>query len=311
MIIQSVSDILAAARTSGRRWTLSVAAPHEESVLAAVARACELGFAEAVLFGHREKIEETAGKIGLNLGERITLAETKDDRETVEKSAACVHEGRADVLVKGLIPTASLIRAVLQRELGLRSDRLLSHVGVFEDPVSRRLMLLTDAGINIAPNVYRKVRIVKNAVAVARALGVVKPRVAMLAAVDTLNHPSMPATLDAPLVAKMAADGVIPAAFVEGPFALDNAVSQAAAEKKTRKGEVAGRADILCAPEIETANVLYKALQIFCGVTFASVVVGAGKPLAVPSRADSADTKLMSIALACLLSGGLCSGSSS
>jgi phosphate butyryltransferase len=300
--IQKVSDILDAAAASGRTWRLSVAGAHEESVLTAVSRACEMGFAAATLFGDPAAIRRTADKAGVALGAAFTIVETKDDRETVAKSAEHVRGGHADVLVKGLVQTSSLIRAVLQHELGLRSTRLLSHIGVFNDPVSRRLMLITDAGINIAPNVHRKVQIVRNAVAVARVLGVEEPRVAMLAAVDTLNYPAMQATLDAALVSRIAASGVIPDAVVEGPFALDNAVSPPAAEKKTRKGKVAGCADILCCPEIETANVLYKALQIFCGVTFASVVVGASIPIAVPSRVDSADTKLMSVALACLLS---------
>ena len=151
----------------------------------------------------------------------------------------------------------------------------------------------------------------QNAVDVAHALGIAEPKVAMLAAVESLNYPAMPATLDAALVARIAASGAIPNAIVEGPFALDNVVSPTAADKKKLGGRVAGCADILCGPEIETANVLYKALQTFCGVTFASVVVGASKPIAVPSRVDSMQTKLMSIALACLLSGKPCTTSSS
>jgi phosphate butyryltransferase len=174
-------------------------------------------------------------------------------------------------------------------------------VAVFNDPVSGRLLLLTDAGVNISPNIYRKIRIVKNAVQVARSLGIETPRVALLAAIDTLNYPAMQATLDAALVSKMARDGMVEDAFVEGPFALDNAVSPDAAKKKGIGGEVAGRADILVAQEIETANVLYKSLQFFSNVTFASVVVGASSPIAVPSRVDSPSTKLMSVALTCLL----------
>jgi phosphate butyryltransferase len=270
--------------------------------LAAVTRARDLGLAEATFFGDPRLAGEAARRIGADIEGGCRFVPTRGEADTVAQSAACVHEGRADVLVKGLVPTSGLIRAVLHHELGLRSHRLLSHVGVFNDPVSGRLLLITDAGINIAPNVDRKVRIVRNAVAVARVLGIAEPRVAMLAAVDALNYPAMQATLDAALVARIAASGAIPGAIVEGPFALDNAVSPAAAQRKNRGGRVAGRADILCGPEIETANVLYKALQIFCGATFASVVVGASRPIAVPSRADSADTKLMSIALACLLS---------
>ena len=300
--IKKVSDILDVAKATGRRWRVSVPAPHEESILTAVTRARDLGFADLVFFGDRRLTQSVAGKYHLDIETHCSFTEVDGEQETVAQSTACVREGRADLLVKGLVQTSSLIRSVLQHELGLRSNRLLSHVGVFDDPASGRLMLVTDAGINIAPNVDRKVKIVRNAVDVAHALGITEPRVALLAAIDTLNYPAMQATLDAALVARIAASGAVPGALVEGPFALDNAVSLKAAGKKTRKGRVAGCADILCAPEIETANVLYKALQIFCGVTFASVVVGGSKPLAVPSRADSPDSKLMSIALACLLS---------
>lgn len=307
-----VQDILDEAKASGATWTLSVAAPHDESVLGSVTQACAMGFTRAVLFGNPELIERAAAQSGTRLeADRFTIVETKDDAATVQESARCVHEGRADVLVKGIVPTSLLMRAVLNHEIGLRSNRFLSHVGVFNDPANGRLMLLTDAGINIAPNVHRKVQIVRNAVAVARALGIVEPRVAMLAAVETLNYPAMPATLEAALVARIAASGVIPDAVVEGPFALDNAISQMSADKKKLAGRVAGCADILVGPEIETANALYKAFQVYCGVTFASVVVGASKPIAVPSRADSPASKLMSIALACLLSGAPCSKSSS
>lgn len=309
MKIRRVSDILEAARTSGRRWTLSVAGAEEDSILCAAAGARDRGFAHALLVGDPDRIAKSAARAGVALAEDVTIVAARGEKETVERSAELVHEGRADVLVKGLVSTGIFLKAALHHELGLRSDRLLSHVGVFEDPVSGRLTLLTDAGVNIAPNVYRKVRIVRNAVAVARALGIERPRVALLAAIEKVNYPAMPATLDAVLVARIAASGAIPDAVVEGPFGLDNAVSSEAAEMKHVTGAVAGGADILVGPEIETANALYKALQIYCRVTFASVVVGARRPIAVPSRADSVETKLMSIALACLLSVESCTES--
>ena len=312
MNIRRVEDLLGAAQAAGHRWRLSVAAPHDASVFGAVAQACDLGFAEAVLFGQRDAMARAARDSGADLRDaHYTIVETADDTATAREAARCAHEGRADVLVKGLTPTGMLLRAVLSHEVGLRSSRLLSHIGVFNEPTSGRLMLLTDAGVNIAPNVHRKVQIVRNAVAVARAMGIAHPRVAMLAATETLNYPAMPATLDAVLVSRIASSGAVPDASVEGPFALDNAVSPASADKKRIAGDVAGRADILCAPEIETANVLYKALQIYCSVTFASVVVGASRPIAVPSRVDSLQSKLMSLALACLLSGNPCTASSS
>lgn len=304
MKMPHVNDILDVVKAGGRRWTLSVVVPHEDSVLGAVAEACRQGFARAVLFGNRSQTAQAAGKAGISLTDQhFTFVETSDDADATRAAVHCALTGQADVLVKGLVPTNLMIRAVLNQDRGQRGSRFLSHIGVFNDPVSGRLMLLTDAGINIAPNVQRKFQIVKNAVHVAHALGIQEPKVAMLAAVETLNYPAMPATLEAALVARIAANGGIPHAVVEGPFALDNVVSPTAAGKKKLGGQVAGCADILVGPEIETANVLYKALQTFCGVTFASVVVGASKPIAVPSRVDSMQTKLMSIALACLLSG--------
>ncbi len=301
--IKLVGDILQAARARGREWMLSVNAPHDEAILKAVTGACEEGFARALLFGDPVRIEKTAAAAGVGLGDRITIVSRPDAKEAIDESVEAVHDGRAEILVKGLVPTSSLIRALLHKELGLRSGRFLSHVAVFDAPVYNRLMLLTDAGINITPNVQRKVQIVQNAVRVARRLGMERPKVAMLAAVDTLRYPAMQATLDAALVSRIAKSGVIPDAVVEGPFALDNAISVEAAELKEKKGEVAGRADILVAPEIETGNVLYKSLQAFCGTTYASVVVGADKPVAVPSRVDSPESMLASIALACVLSG--------
>ena len=304
MKVQHVTDILAAVKASGNRWTLSVAAPHEDSILGAVSEACQQGFARAVLFGHRDQIELTARKAGITLPEDLfSFVETTDDSNTARESTHFALTGKADVLVKGLISTSLLMRTVLHQDPGPRGSKFMSHIGVFDDPVSGRLMLLTDAGINIAPNVQRKFQIVQHAVNVAHVLGIAEPKVAMLAAVETLNYPAMPATLDAALVARIAASGAIPNAIVEGPFALDNVVSPTSADKKKVGGRVAGCADILCGPDIETSNALYKALQTFCRVTFASVVVGASKPVAVPSRVDTTQTKLMSIALACLLSG--------
>ncbi len=301
-MIQNISDIIETVAASGRTWRLSVAAPYEPSIIEAVVAARDKGFAEAIFFGDRARIQRVADKVGARLGSEITIIEAVDDKQAMRASVDAVKEGRADVLSKGLVGTSSLLRAVLKREEGgLRSGKLFSHVAVFAAPVYNRLMILTDAGVNITPNVHRKVQIVQNAIAVAKTLGMKKPRVAMLAAVDALNYPAMKATLDAALVSRIAAS-VMPDAFVDGPFALDNAVSPHAVETKGTKGEVAGRADILCAPEIETANVLYKALESFGGVTFAGVVVGIGTPIAVPSRADSPDTKLGCIALACLLS---------
>ncbi len=300
-MVEKVESLIEATKKTGKVYRLSVAAPHESNVLRAVSAACCEGIAEATLFGSSRRVSEVCEESGINLPDNVNITECESEDKAAQLAAAYTRKGKADALIKGQLPTSTLIRAVLSRERGIRANRLLSHVAVFNDPASERLMLLTDAGVNIAPNIYRKIRIVQNAVTVAKRLGCERPKVALLAAIDKLNYPAMQATLDAALVSRMAKRGMVPDADVEGPFALDNAVSKEAAEKKNKKGVVAGLADILVAPEIETANVLYKALQFFGKVTFASVVVGASSPVAVPSRVDTASTKLMSIALCCLL----------
>ena len=299
--VLSINRLVRTAAASGARIRLSIAGPHDVSTLKAACRARDLGFAESFLFGRPEQIDALFEKLGEDRGKGVHVIPVQGESDAVRQAARHAHGGDSDVLVKGQVPTGLLLRAVLNNEFGLRTHRLLSHVALFDDPTSGRPMLLTDAGVNIAPNVHRKVQIVRNAVAVALALGWDCPRVAMLAAIDTLNYPAMQATLDAALVSRIAASGAVPSAIVDGPFALDNAVSPESAAKKHRQGPVAGRADILCAPEIETANVLYKSLQTFGRVVFASVVVGGKTPVVVPSRSDSAETKLTSIALACVI----------
>jgi phosphate butyryltransferase len=199
------------------------------------------------------------------------------------------------------VPTATLLRAVLDRELGAAPKGILSHVTLFEEPGSGRLMLLTDPAVNIRPNLQRKVEIVRNAVAVARRLGMARPRVAMLAATEKVNFPAMPATLDADLLAKMGAQGEFGDARVAGPMALDVALSAQAAAFKGVDNDVAGHADILVAPDIESGNVLYKSLSTLLGLDMAGVVVGSRVPVVVPSRGDSPRTKLLSLALAAFL----------
>jgi phosphate butyryltransferase len=301
-MIRTVQNIVETAQSNRTTRTLSIAASYEPSDLEAVAAASRLDIAGALLFGDESRIMRIAEDNELDLGTGITIIDMPDDTQALHASIDAVKEKKADVVGKGLIPTSTVIRAVLEREgHSLREGKLLSHVAAFDAPVYNRLMLLTDAGVNITPNMHRKIQIVSNAITVAQALGISHPKVALLAAVDKLNYPAMRATLDAALIAAYFRDSGSADAFVEGPFALDNAVSLAAAATKGKAGDVAGCADILVAPEIETANVLYKALQTFCRVTFAGVVVGIGPPVVVPSRADSPASKLASIALACLL----------
>ncbi len=215
------------------------------------------------------------------------------------EAVRCVARGDGDVLVKGLIPTADLLRAVLNKSNGLSAGRILSHVGVFRFEESDRFYFVTDAAICIAPTYQQKIDIVQNAVDLAHKLGIPQPIVAILCAIETVN-PEMQATVDAASLSKMAERGAIKGARVEGPLALDNAVSVEAARHKGITSELAGRADILVAPNIEAANILYKALIFFAKAEEAGIVMGARAPFVLASRSDTAQNKLYSMALAAL-----------
>jgi len=199
------------------------------------------------------------------------------------------------------VSTADVLRAVLDKEIGLRTGRLLSHLSVFEAPRLGRLLIFSDGAMNIAPGLAEKAQITQNAIDVAHALEISEPRVAALAAVETVN-PDMPATIDAACLAKMSERGQIKGGIVDGPLALDNAISSAAASHKGISSPVAGRADILIVPDIEAGNVFYKALVYLAGGCAASVVVGAKAPVVVTSRSDSHMAKVYSLALGGLLS---------
>lgn len=208
-----------------------------------------------------------------------------------------MSSGQADILMKGMIPTSDLLKAVLHKEAGLRTGKILSHVAAFEVPGYDRLIFVTDSGMNINPDLQQKAQIIENAALIAKGIGVEMPKVAVLAAVETIN-PSMQATLDASALTVMNKRGQISYCVVEGPLALDNAISPEAAEHKGITGEVAGKADILLVPAIETGNALYKSLIYFSGAKVGAVIAGARAPIVLTSRADSAESKLFSIALA-------------
>ena len=219
------------------------------------------GFARPVLVGSGNEIRKAARERDVSL-DGWDIAEAPTTVEAAAEAVRIVAKGQGDILVKGLIQTADLLHAVLNKTNGLTTGRTLSHVGVFRFPGSERLFFVTDAALSIAPDYHQKIDIVQNAVDVAHRLGVPQPIVAILCAIETVN-PEMPATVDAACLAKMAERGAIQGARVEGPLALDNAVSVEAARHKGITSDLAGRADILVAPNIEAANILYKALIFF------------------------------------------------
>lgn len=293
-MIRTMDELLAA--VAGEKRTVAVAAAHDADALRAVYAAHRAGIADAILIGDAEQIGRIAADSGIPIGAFQILHEP-DNAGACEKAAALVREGAAGALMKGLVETAVILRAVLDREKGIRAAPLLSHVALLEISGFGRPLLLTDAAMNIAPDLEAKKQLLQNAALVARALGNPAPVAACLCASEKTN-PKMPATLDAAALSEAARRGELPGCRVFGPAALDNAVFPEAAKHKGITDPLAGYADILLAPDIEAGNILYKALTLLSGAKAAGIVVGAKAPIILSSRADSAETKLHSIALA-------------
>ncbi len=280
---------------------MAVAAAGELAVLAAASDAMREGLVRPILLGSCERVRRLADQAGIDL-EGIELIEAPDPVVASALAVKLVQEEQAQLVMKGLVRTKDFLRAVLNQEFGMRRGRVMSQVAVFESPDRSRLMLLTDSGINIRPRFNRKVAIIQNAIELARAIGIDEPRVAVIAAVETVELPTMPATLDAELLRRMGQAGHFGRCIVDGPLAMDNALDRDTAEVKGRASLVAGQADVIVVPEIETGNAVYKTIRYVAGREMASVVVGAAGPVVVTSRSDSPNTKLYSIALGALTS---------
>lgn len=308
--MRSLADLISAAQGRGSPLKVAIAPCAEGFVLRAAVLAAQKGLAEPVFIGHRQRACQLAEGLCENFAD-FEFIDCEDDEKAVHLAVDQFRQGRVQFIMKGLVPTSTLLKAVLAKDAGLVAPGdILSLVTAFDapDPLQQgeaRLMLLTDAGVNIRPNLQRKMDIIKNALSVARALGIAAPRVAVLAATEKVNFPAMPATLDADLLSKMAAEGVFGDARVAGPLALDMAVSPRAAKLKGMDSPVAGNADILVAPDIESGNILYKALNSFLDLPLASVVAGSRVPVVLPSRGDSERSKFASIALAAHLWRGI------
>ncbi|EJV68545.1 phosphate butyryltransferase [Bacillus cereus] len=277
--------------------TVAVAVAEDHEVIEAVAKAIKLQLAQFRLYGNQEKIIGMLQEHGLQTSEHIEVIAAASSAEAAELSVKSVRNGEADVLMKGNIPTANILKAVLNKEWGLRKGSVLSHVAAFEVPNYDRLIFVIDAAMNIAPDVTQKAAIIQNTVEVAQAIGIDLPKVAPIAAVEVVN-PAMQATIDAAMLTQMNRRGQIKNCVVDGPLALDNAVSQIAAEHKGIVSDVAGKADILLVPTIEAGNVLYKSLVYFANAKVGAMIAGAKAPIVLTSRADSAETKVYSLALA-------------
>lgn len=296
-MLRSFDEVLDAARARGP-VTIAVPAAHDSDVIEALKRARELGLAEGILVGKGSEIRALAREGGFDLPESQILNEP-DPAAAVRQAIALVREGRAGLLMKGKIATASLVRAVLDKDAGLRTSRQLSQVIVFQAPGFNRLMLLTDAAINIAPTLAEKAELCRNAIDVAQAIGIPTPNIAALCALELVN-PAMPATVDAAALCAMNRRGQLPECYVEGPIALDAALSKFAAERKRISSPIVENTDIFLAPDIEAANILYRAIVYFAKAESGGIVLGARVPLVLLSRAETAQTKVHSIALGVL-----------
>lgn len=279
--------------------TVAVASAEDQEVLEAVHLARESDIGSFRLFGNKEMITSILKQHFPNLlnDDRVNIIHTHSVALSAEQAVKSVKLNEADVLMKGNIPTATLLKAVLNKEFGLRIGKVLSHVAVFSVPGFDRFIIVTDAAMNIAPDVSLKTQIISNAVKVAQSIGIEYPKVAPIAAVEVVN-PDMEATIDAALLTQMNRRGQIKGCDVDGPLALDNAVSVIAAKQKGIENAVAGQADILLVPNIESGNILYKSLIYFAKASVGAVIEGAKAPIVLTSRADTAESKLNSLAVA-------------
>lgn len=278
---------------------VAVAVAQDEDVLGAVKEAYEKGIAVPVLVGDKDSIEKIAADIGFDLS-GVEIIDEKDGTLAARKATALVSSGEAQVLMKGLIDTSVIMKQVLDPEIGLRTGNVISHVAVFDVPTYHKVFIVTDAAMIIAPDLNQKKQIIENAVQLAHALDIAEPKVAVLAAKEKVSE-KMEATVHAKALTDMNKSGEIKGCIVDGPLALDNAVSKESARIKGIDSEVAGDADILLAPDIEAGNILYKSLSFLGNAKSAGLIVGTSKPIVLTSRADSEEAKLNSIVLATLM----------
>jgi len=297
-MITNFDDLLKQSLTvKGKR--VAIVFPNNEETFSAVKDALKVDLAEFVLVGDTATIKKYLP--GENRG--VEIVPSPNVASALDQTLALIRSGKADILMKGSVDTSTMMRAVLREETGIRTGRLLSDVFVFEFPprTENKLIMITDGGITLAPDLKEKVEIIKNAVEVAHALGNTNPKVAVLSATEFVL-PNLQSTVDAALLAKMSERGQIKGCVVEGPLALDNAISPEAAVEKNLTSPVVGKAEILLAPSIETANCLAKGTTYFAGLRLAHVIVGGKVPILIPSRADKSDAKLLSIALGVTMS---------
>ncbi len=283
--------------------TMAVVAAEDVHVLKAIQEARNEGVVNPLLIGYKDKIESIACSIGFDLTGIDIIDNQEGEARSAQIAVSKVKSGEADCIMKGFISTGDLLKAILDKEAGLRTGRLLSHVAFLQSPYYHKLLCVTDVAMNIAPGLDEKIQIINNAVEVCHSIGIKTPKVAVIAAIETIN-PKMEATTHASLLKDMNREGVIVGCVVDGPFAIDIAVSREAALHKGIDSPVAGDCDVIIAPDIEAGNMFYKALNFLGGAVSAAVIVGASAPVVLTSRSDDERSKFYSIALASCIGRG-------
>ena len=278
--------------------TTAIAHPCERSVLEAVHEAARLQLITPILVGPTAKIRSAADAAGVDIG-GLELIDTPHSHAAAAQAVALVRSGRAELLMKGSLHTDELLAEIVSKTTGLRTGRRISHVFIMSVPTYHKLLLVTDAAINIFPTLEEKADIAQNAIDLAHALNIAQPKVAILSAVETVTS-KIPSTIDAAALCKMADRGQITGALLDGPLAFDNAISKEAAAIKSIVSDVAGDPDILLAPDLEAGNMLAKQLSFLLNADAAGLVLGARVPIVLTSRADSALSRIASVALAVL-----------
>jgi phosphate butyryltransferase len=292
--IENFDQLLSLVKSREKK-KLAIASAEGEEIVEAVKQATDEGVIEAMLIGDGAQIKDICQKLKFDLN-KVEIIDAKDPKLTSQLAVELVKRKKADMLMKGKVSTSTLLKAVLDKEKGLRSGRLLSHVAVVEVENYHKLMLVTDGGINIKPDLNKKADILENAVEVAKRLGIEKPKVSCLTAVELVN-PEMQETLDAAALVKMAERGDIKDVIIDGPVAFDIAIDSQSARMKGIISPVAGDTDIFLVPDLASGNIFVKALIYLVKAKVGGIVVGGGAPIVLLSRSDTAAMKLYSMAL--------------
>lgn len=295
MVIKNFDELIKKVQSFEGRKKVAVAAAHDEHAMEAVFHAAENNIVEPVFIGYKEKIKEIAAKLGKTVSDD-SIIDTADDIEAAAKAVELARNGQVDFIMKGKLQTADLLRAVVDKEKGLRTGKVMSHVSIQEVPSYHKLLITTDGGMMMYPDLEQKKKIIENAVEVLHSLGYENPKVAVLAAVETVN-PKMPESVDAGKLKEMNQNGEINGCIVEGPISYDIAMNKESGEIKGFVSPVAGDPDILIVPNITCGNILGKCLVYSAGAKMAGFIVGAKVPIVLTSRGSSSEEKYLSLVL--------------